>query len=107
MATLSMNFHAAGLFDILRRRRSARLNPIEPIRASTSAANSMAGREVSRRRAAAMREFFPKLSAWMAKRSYLAEMSSVDRYLSQATDLFDLERRIREIERGGSAARWY
>jgi hypothetical protein len=42
----------------------------------------------------------------MAKRSYLAEMSAVDRYLSQATDLFELERRIREIERRGSASDW-
>ena len=40
----------------------------------------------------------------MARRAYLAEMGAVDRYLSQATDLFDLECRIRAVERGRAGA---
>jgi hypothetical protein len=46
-----------------------------------------------------MRGFFPKLASWYEQRMYLAEMRDTDRYLSQSTDLIDLERRIREIER--------
>ena len=109
MATLSLNFHAPNFFGALRLRRSAKQGRAEPIRVASTAAPTapaIAGREVSQRRAEAMRGFFPKVSAWMARRSHLAEMRSVDRYLSQSTDLFDLERRIREVERGGSSARW-
>jgi hypothetical protein len=62
---------------------------------------------VSERRAEAMRGFFPKLSAWLSRQSYMAEMREVDRYLSQASDIFDLERRIRRVERQGSGARWF
>ena len=54
-----------------------------------------------------MRSLFPKLSAWFARRSYLAQMGAVDRYLSQATDLVDLEHRIREIERNGGQSHWF
>ena len=46
-----------------------------------------------------MRGFFPKLSAWMSKRAYLVQMHEINDYLSRSTDIFDLERRIRNIER--------
>jgi hypothetical protein len=95
MAVWTLKFPGAALFDTLHWRRPA------PVRVSAPA------RDVSARRAEAMRGFFPMLSAWMARRGYLAEMRSVDRYLSQATDLFDLECRIRELERRPGAARWY
>lgn len=72
-----------------------------------AAADADPAREVSRRRAEAMRSFFPKLSSWMARRSHLAELAEVDRYLSQSTDIFDLERRIRDIERRGGATGWF
>ena len=63
-------------------------------------------REVSRRRSEAMRGFFPKLAAWYERRSYEAEMREVDRYLSQATNIFDLEQRIRHLERQRSTGLW-
>lgn len=57
-------------------------------------------RAVSARRAAAMRAFFPKLFSWFADQFDNARMREVERYLSQATDLCDLEQRIRRVERG-------
>lgn len=102
MAARTLRFDGIGLFAFLRPRGAG------AEKATTAARSGVpARREVSKRRAEAMRGFFPKVTAWMAKRSYLAEMSSVDRYLSQANDLFDLERRIRDVERRGAAARWF
>jgi hypothetical protein len=95
-----MKFDGTGLFGFLHPRRPA-ADLVAPARAAAAAP-----REVGERRAAAMRGLFPKISAWMARRSYLAAMSEVDRYLSQATDLFDLEQRIRQVERRGSASGW-
>jgi hypothetical protein len=95
MAVWTLKSPGAGLFDLLHWRRPA------PVRACAPT------REVSARRAEAMRGLFPKMSAWMARRSYLAEMGSVERYLSQATDLFDLECRIRDMERRSGTARLY
>lgn len=97
MAAWTLKFDGAGLLGFLHLRRPASVGAVPPRDAA------MAPREVRERRAAAMRGMFPKLSAWMAKQSHLARMGEVERYLSQATDLFDLERRIREVERRGSA----
>lgn len=101
MAAWSIKFDGVGLLGFLQLRRPAAALST-PARVGVDAPL-----EVSERRAAAMRGMFPKVSAWMAKRSYLAEMSEVDRYLSRATDLFDLERRIRQVERRGSAPGWF
>lgn len=60
-----------------------------------------ARRKLAERRAEALRRFFPKLASWMKDRVQLGRMSAVERYLAQATDLHDLELRIREIERKG------
>jgi hypothetical protein len=62
--------------------------------------------EVSQRRAEAMRGLFPKLASWYEQRSYMAEMREVDRYLSQSTDLVDLERRLRDIDRRATGSGW-
>lgn len=86
MATWTLKLGNTGLFDFLHRHK--------PV---VAAAGS---RQVGERRAAAMRGFFPKLSAWLAHHSYLAEMRETERYLSQSSDIFDLERRIRRIESG-------
>jgi|DewCreStandDraft_4_1066084.scaffolds.fasta_scaffold21706_2 hypothetical protein len=56
-------------------------------------------RAVAARRAEAMRRFFPKLFSWFADQFDNARMREVERYLSQATDLCDLEERIRRLER--------
>lgn len=100
MAAWTLKFDGGALLGFLHLRRPATAPAVAPAPAGALP------RGVGERRAEAMRRLFPKLSAWMAKRSYLAEMSEVDRYLSQATDLFELERRIREVERRGSASDW-
>lgn len=53
---------------------------------------------LERRRAEALRGFFPKVFTWLASRWDLDGMSEVNHYLSQADDLEDLERRIRRLE---------
>jgi hypothetical protein len=68
---------------------------VETVESSPVAAN---------RRAEAMRGFFPKLSLWISNRIHASRMREVESYLSQATDLADLERRIAWIER---SARWH
>jgi hypothetical protein len=52
-----------------------------------------------KRRAEALRAFFPKVFSWFAGRWDLDGMSEVNHYLSQATDAADLERRIHRLER--------
>jgi hypothetical protein len=101
MSAWTLKFDSGSLFDFLHWRRSAAAG------ARPVSVRPAASREVSQRRAEAMRGFFPKLASWYEQRMYLAEMSQVDRYLSQSSDLVDLERRIRDIERGGSASRWF
>jgi hypothetical protein len=108
MATWTLNLCGTGVFDLLRLRRPEKAGgPRTELAMSTVDEKAAAGRAVSERRAEAMRGFFPKLSAWMARRSDLAEMREVDRYLSQATNIFELEQRIREIERRGGSRRWF
>jgi hypothetical protein len=60
--------------------------------------------KVAARRAEAMRSFFPKLAIWLETRIHFARMREIERYLSQSTDLVDLERRIAQIERSN---RWH
>lgn len=96
MAAWTLKFDGAGLFGFLHPGRAPATKPAARVD------KAAAGGEISLRRAEAMRGLFPKVSAWMARRAYLAEMGAVDRYLSQSTDLFDLECRIRELERRGS-----
>ena len=64
-------------------------------------------RDVSERRAEAMRGFFPKLASWYEHRSHMADMREVDRYLSQSSDLVDLEHRIRDVERRAAGSGWF
>lgn len=101
MATWTLKF-GTGLFDFFHSHKPSPVRGKQCVQTTPTAP-----REVNARRAEAMRGFFPKLSAWLAHRSYLAEMREVDRYLSQANDIFDLERRIRHIERGERAFRIY
>jgi hypothetical protein len=51
------------------------------------------------RRAEALRRMFPMLFSMYARRSDLWQAIAIERYLSQATDIIDLEQRIREVER--------
>lgn len=101
MSTWTLKFSGTSLFDFLHLRRPAAK------RERPASAQPAATREVSARRAEAMRGFFPKLASWYEKRMYLVEMAEADRYLSQSSDLFDLERRIRDFERRGSTPGWF
>ena len=51
------------------------------------------------RRSAALRKLFPMLFSLSARRSDLWQAIAIERFLSQATDIADLERRIRDVER--------
>lgn len=51
------------------------------------------------RRAQALRGMFPMLFSMYARRSDLWQAIAVERYLSQAANVADLEHRIREVER--------
>ena len=50
------------------------------------------------RRAQVLQRMFPKLSSWFASRSDSLLMSEVNEYLAQASNVTDLEQRIRVIE---------
>jgi hypothetical protein len=105
MPTRTLNFPGAGLLAARWWCWSPRRN--ETAALQVAAAPAPTGREVSARRAEAMRGFFPKLASWIDHHGFAAEMSEVDRYLSQAADLPDLERRIRDIERRSGTPRWF
>ena len=53
-----------------------------------------------RRRGEALRGFFPKLANWFETRTERARRREVEAFLSQATDIADLEQRILRIQRG-------
>ena len=50
------------------------------------------------RRAQALRSLFPKLSSWFANRRDSLYIGEINEYLSQASNVTDLEQRIRVIE---------
>ena len=50
------------------------------------------------RRAQALRSLFPKLSSWFASRLDALYICEINEYLSQASNVTDLEQRIRLIE---------
>ena len=105
MPTWTLNFFGAGLCDVRRWRWSPRRSDTAPMRAV--AASPVPSRQVSARRAEAMRGFFPKLASWIDQHAFASEMNEVNRYLSQATDIQDLERRIRDVERRGYTSRCF
>ena len=56
------------------------------------------------RRSHALRTMFPLLFSMYARRSDLWHAIAIERYLSQATNLADLEQRILEIQRRQSSS---
>ncbi len=54
--------------------------------------------ELAARRAQALRRMFPKLSSWYASRHDSDRIGEINEYLSQASNVTDLEQRIRIIE---------
>ena len=61
---------------------------------------------LSRRRGEALRGFFPKLANWFETRTERARRREVEAFLSQATDIADLEQRILRIQRGAHFSRY-
>ncbi len=59
-----------------------------------------------RRRGEALRGFFPKLANWFETRTERARRREVEAFLSQATDIADLEQRILRIQRGARFSRY-
>lgn len=104
MPTWTLSLLGAGLFDTRRWCRGPRRSDAASM--STVAAPPGPSREVSARRSEAMRGFFPKLASWIDQHAFASEMHEVERYLARATDLQDLERRIRDIERRNGTPRW-
>lgn len=102
MSTWTLRFGTASILDFFQGWRPEHGSEGADLPASASASRP----EVSRRRSEAMRGFFPKLAAWYSRHSYEAEMRAVDAYLSQATNLADLENRIRCLERQRSSGFW-
>ncbi len=57
--------------------------------------------ELAERRAQALRSLFPMIYSLYARRADLWRAVAVERYLSQATNITDLEMRIVEVQRQG------
>ena len=56
---------------------------------------------------AAIGQFFSVTAEWLANRLDSAHRRDVETYLAQATDNIDLEKRIRQLERGAYFSRYY
>jgi hypothetical protein len=54
--------------------------------------------QLAARRAAALRNMFPKLSSWFGSRRDALYIGEINEYLSQARNVTDLEQRIHVIE---------
>ncbi len=67
--------------------------------AGAAGSPSLPPESLGERRSAALRKLFPMLYSLYARRSDLWRAIVIERYLSQATDIADLERRIRDVER--------
>jgi hypothetical protein len=106
MAAWSLNLPLCGLWGALRGRRCPGRGDRKHGAAGWQASSAAAvGREASQRRAEAMRRCFPKLSSRRADQALLNRIGEADRYLAQAADSADLERRIGELESRAGAAR--
>ena len=53
---------------------------------------------LAQRRAQALRSMFPKLSSWFGSRRDALYIGEINTYLSQASNVTDLEQRIRTLE---------
>lgn len=81
---------------------SASPKAAEPIPASTRPATAPVTLEenphLAQRRAEALRSMFPKLSSWFGSRRDALYIGEINTYLSQASNVTDLELRIRKLE---------
>jgi hypothetical protein len=63
--------------------------------------------DLPQQRAAALRNFFPKIATWFETAIDRAQRREVEAFLAHATDIADLEQRIREVERRTIVSRRY
>ena len=87
------------------RSSAAAVEPTTPESAIESAAPEQlsmldANPHLDERRAQALRSLFPKLSSWFGSRRDALFIGEINAYLSQASNVTDLEQRIRVIEQG-------
>ena len=75
--------------------RDAKVVPAVPAR---QAQGPNADPHLAARRAQALRNLFPKLSSWFGSRRDALYIGEINGYLSQASNITDLEQRIRLIE---------
>lgn len=89
--------HLSGFFP---RASSTRALPATPktIAPQESGASPAANPHLAERRAEALRNMFPKLSSWFGSRRDALYIGEINEYLSQASNVTDLEQRIRVIE---------
>ncbi len=98
MPALTCRFPFADFLKPFRASRRLAAPNTGPVMAPMATAVPGHSPELEELRSAAMRRLFPKLHAW-GRRSALAFMLHTYAYLAEATDVDDLERRIRHIER--------
>lgn len=89
--------HLSGFFP---RGASKRTLPTTPktVAPQESASVLADNPHLAERRAAALRNMFPKLSGWLGSRRDALLIGEINEYLSQASNVTDLEQRIRVIE---------
>lgn len=87
--------------DRLSRRTAATPTPPPPAAARWVEPDDAAesSTELAERRARALRSMFPMLYSLCARRADLWRAIAIERYLSQATNIADLEMRIVEVQR--------
>jgi len=90
-------------WNLLPRRPTAALPvPIPPAAPSVAAEPSLDAAQdaaLAERRAQALRSMFPMLYSLCARRADLWRAIAIERYLSQASNITDLELRIRDVQR--------
>ena len=89
--------HLSGFFP---RSSSMRALPaaLKTVTPQESASSPAANPHLAERRAVALRSMFPKLSSWFGSRRDALYIGEINEYLSQASNVTDLEQRIRVIE---------
>ena len=98
---LNWTFHQ--LAGFLPRRSYAAGGPakaVQPVRvpAAALAPSVVSNQQLEARRAEALRGMFPKLSNWFASRYAALSINEINDYLAQASNVTDLEQRIRVVQ---------
>ena len=90
--------HLSGFFPRASSTRTLPTTP-KPVALQESASVLADNPHLAERRAMALRSLFPKLSSWFGSRRDALLIGEINEYLSRASNVTDLEQRIRVIER--------